>query len=189
MLGGGAFVLLWLPGGLLAKLLGLLGLIPENASAIDNVVYGLLMLGAMAAIVALYVLQKRRYGWTGSIASLIAFVGLASAVVGLVIGYGATGPAGDPVLALEGLLFGGGLLASTVGIIALGILTIALRRVPWWCGVALIVGSPLFVLLGLPLLSEVGGVALVPVGLGWVLVGYAILRAAGRQTERPPRAQ
>jgi hypothetical protein len=103
--------------------------------------------------------------------------------------FGATGSAGDPFLALVTLLFDMGLLAASAGIIALGVVTIARGTLPWWCGVALIAGSPLSVLFGLAFIGLLGEVVMVPVGLGWVVVGYAVFRAAARLRERPARVR
>ncbi len=189
MVGGVAFLLLWLPGEFLVKLLRPLGLLPENISATDNVVHVLLMLGAMAAIAALHLLQRQRYGWTGAAASLAAFVGLALLATAMVVGYGATGPAGDPFLALLSFLSGVGLLTATVGIVALGIVTMAQGMLPWWCGAALIAGSPPSVFLCVVFLGLLGGAAMVPVGAGWALVGYAVFRAGGRRTQQPSRVR
>jgi hypothetical protein len=89
-----------------------------------------------------------------------------------------------------------GVLAATVGIVGLGIVTISAGVLPRWCGIAIIAGSPpgvgiLFVYL-IPLgmagiLPGVVGWALV--GLPWVVVGYAIFRAAARRTEQAARVR
>ena len=102
-----------------------------------------------------------------TLASLMAFVGVA----------------------LSGLLFYTeaflipvvGLLLATLGLIVLAIVTIAAKVVPWWVGVALIAGSPPFVYLWVfPWL----------LGVPWVVVGYAIFRAAGaRLPEQPSRVR
>ena len=55
-------------------------------------------------------------------------------------------------------------------------MTVVLRVLPGWGGVALIVG-------GLSL--ELAALA----GVAWATVGYAIFRAAGRRTERPSRVR
>jgi hypothetical protein len=76
-----------------------------------------------------------------------------------------------------------GLVLATVGIIALGIMITAAEMLPWWCGVSLVLGSPLlgfvFLVLGL------GGF----LGVPWAVVGYAIFRAATRQSQQPLRVR
>jgi len=69
-----------------------------------------------------------------------------------------------------------GAITVPVGLVALGIATIAAGALPWWCGAAL-VASPMFALLG-----PTGGVPL-------VLVGFAIFLAGTRQTQHPSRVR
>jgi hypothetical protein len=68
-----------------------------------------------------------------------------------------------------------GVLLATVGLVALGLVTINMgaRVLPWWCGVALIGGSPPSAFLGRPL------------GGAWTLVGYALFRASTHRQMRP----
>ena len=56
--------------------------LPEGISFLQSVLDVLLVLGATAAIVALHALQRERYGWTGTVASLTAFTGVALILVG-----------------------------------------------------------------------------------------------------------
>ena len=147
----------------------------------------LLLVGVMAAIAALHALQRERYGLPGALASLAPFLGLALVVSSFILHWS------NQIIEIEGflVLIGVGALLMTVGVVALGITTIAARVLPRWCGAALIVGSPLFVLLGVGL-SMHGlfvDVALVPIVVAWALVGYAIFRAAGRRSERPSRVR
>jgi len=138
------------------------------------VVLVLFLLSVMAVIVALHLLQRERYGYAGALASALAS---AAAFVGVVlIFWGFTGlPSfgGDVLLEVVGMLVG------TIGIVALGIFTLAAGVLPWWCGVALIVGNPLL------------GVILFfgrwPVEVLWVVVGFAVFRAATRLPEQPSR--
>lgn len=109
-------------------------------------------------------------------AAFAAFAGLVMLAVYLIAGYGAEGPESDPFLAFLNFLLLAGLLLTTVGLVALGIATIRAGVLPWWCGAALIAGSPAA---GIGLSSfmwVVGDAALVPVGIAWMLVGYAVLR-------------
>jgi hypothetical protein len=84
------------------------------------------------------------------------------------------------------------LVVATVGLLALGMVTITERVLPWWCGAALIVGSPLGVALGILLLWPLGldeTAIVLPLGVGWLVVGYAIFLAGSRQDERPSRVR
>ena len=140
----------------------------------------LLMVGAMAAIVALHALQSQHYGRLGTGASLAAFVGLAMYLVGAGVAYARDNFfLGFPATAFLGVL---GLLLATVGLIVLGVVTMNARVLPWWCGVALIAGTPL---MGFFLAIWIGGL----LGVVWLVVGYAVFRAAGRSTERPSRVR
>ncbi len=135
-----------------------------------------LLVGAMAAIAAiaaLHVLEGNGVLHKGALvaSSVVAFVGVALILVG------------ELGLSMNSLFYG--LLVASLGILALGIATIAARVLPWWCGVALIAGSPLgmFVMMMVSvMLSAMGGVA-------GMLVGYAILRAAARRHEQPSRVR
>lgn len=177
ILGGVAWVALWSAGGLLGKLLRPLGVLSENMFFADNIVFVALFLGVAAVVAALYVLHRRRYGWVGTLAAFATLAALLMLTVFVVAGYGAEGPAGDPFPILLNFFLSTGLLLTSVGLLALGIATIRAKVLPWWCGVALIVGSPPA---GIGLSSFMwvaGNAALVPVGIAWILVGYAVLRA------------
>jgi hypothetical protein len=152
---------------------------PRSLGYIISVFLVLLALGAMAAIEALHILQRERYGLLGTLAFLVAFVGVAMIFVGELPNV--VNPGAATLL----WLFLIGLLVATVGIIAYGMVTIGTGVLPWWCGVALIAGSPLvgFLLyLFLPLEDLL-------LGAPWALVGYAIFRASTRQTERQSRVR
>ena len=141
-----------------------------------------LMVSAMTAIVALHALQRQRYGLPGTVASSAAFVGLAMYLLGAGIAYYARD---DFFLTFRDTTFlvALGLLLTTLGLIALGIVTINARVLPWWCGVALMAGNPLvgFFLAAIWL----GGL----LGVPWLVVGYAIFRAAERRLEPPSRVR
>ena len=148
------------------------------ASPLASPAIHLLMVGALAAIVALHVLQNQRYGLPGIVASLAAFVGLTMYLLGAGIAYARD----DFFLAFGDTMFLVvlGLLLATLGLIALAIVTINGRVLPWWCGVALMAGNPL---VGIFLAIWFG----VLLGVPWVVVGYAIFRAAKRGPELPSR--
>ena len=134
------------------------------------------------AIAALHVLHRERegYSWPGTLASLASFIGLALIIVSW-------------PLKLKTMLFlDAGLGLATVGLLALGVVTISERVLPWWCGAALIVGSPLGVVFGMGFLWPLGldeMAIILPLGLGWIVVGFAIFRAGGRVSEQPSRVQ
>jgi hypothetical protein len=143
----------------------------------------LLAAGALAAtpsIAALYALDGNLYGRVVFLAALVAFVGL-----GMEFVYMLSVASGISLPAVNDDLFYLGLFVGTLGLLALGILTLTARWtvtaqvLPWWCGAALLAASPSFAYLLVP-----GAV----VGAAWVVVGFAIFRA-GRRTERPPRVR
>ena len=177
MAGGIAFVATTLSLGAVANRLGL-GLNDESVALI----YALLPLVAVvavASIAARYVQEGQRRGWLALVASLVAFIG-----IGMVFVYVLTVLLGllDFSVTEEFALLG--VLLATVGLVALGLVTINIgaRVLPWWCGVALIVGSPPFAFLGRPW----GGVLL---GGAWTLVGYALFRAGTHRQTRPSRVR
>ena len=152
----------------------------------ENVFFLFLVLGAMAAIVAiaaLAVLERQRWksAWM-LVASLVAFVGVALILVDVL-----------SILALQEeppavvWLFFVGLLVSTLGLVALGILVIVFEVLPWWGGAALIAGSPLVALLLWRLLLLRLPVDLT--GVVWAVVGFAVWLASRRRTERPARVR
>jgi hypothetical protein len=176
------------------------GLVEERLAEylyyMSSISYGfvavLLPLGAMAAIAALHALQRQCYGLRGAVVSLTAFVGLALATGALAVGVTSTDP--DVDVLFNALLIG--LLVATVGIVLLGGLTIAMGMLPRWCGLALMAGSPVGVFVTMLPSAALGGAF--PLGgafqaLGgvpWVVVGYAVFRAAGaRLSEQPSRVR
>lgn len=76
-----------------------------------------------------------------------------------------------------------GVMLVGLGGVGLGVATIAARALPWWCGVALMLGSFGFAFAAL--FGELWGVV---VGSAWALVGYAVFGAANR-SQRPSRVR
>jgi len=189
-------------GGVLYAGVGLLvGRLAEELVSIGNIGYVfivvLLPLGAMAAILALYGLHRERYGRAGLVLCLTAFLGLALATGALTLGVLATYPISafpDSAWIFSWLLLYGALIA-TVGLVLLGDLSVARQILPRWCGVALVAGSPLGVLLTMVPSEALAGGSLIGRafqalgGVLWVVVGYYIFRAAGRRSERPSRVR
>ena len=113
---------------------------------------------------------------TGTLVSLVAFVGL---VLLLISGLG-------DVLRLYWYITSPllDIMLVALGGIGLGVVTIAARVLPWWCGVALIVGSLGFA--PASLLGELWGAL---VGVAWAVVGYAVFREAVHQAEQTSRVR
>ncbi len=133
----------------------------------------------MVAIAALHAIQRRHYGSPGALASLAAFVG-----VGMSVGGNLVGELALAMAQVVMLLLVVGILAASVGIVGLGIVTLEARVLPRWCGVALIAGSPPAVGLEFMFSGLLGAAGILPgeivwalVGVPWVLVGYALFRA------------
>ena len=177
MVSGALYVsaeLLNLPGGG-ALWRSYYGFLPGGGSLFFNA----LLVGAMAAtlaIAALYALRRDIYGVLGTLSSVAAFVGVALTL---------WGELGSPVAAVLGLL------VESVGVLALGLVSMAVGELAWWCGVALIVwGWALVFLLLLPMMGVLappfpvswGGVL---AGVSWIVVGFGVFRAARRGTEQP----
>lgn len=149
---------------------------------LEPMFFVLLALGAMVAIAALHALQRERYGLPGMLASLTVFIGV---VVILGSNLGLTGGLPWPLPERISIV---GVLVAALGMVALGIATIAARVLPWWCGVALIVGGIGFVGPMLAL-SWTGFFMGLLAGVAWALVGYALFRAGTRQTQQPSRVR
>jgi hypothetical protein len=143
--------------------------------------FNALLVGAMVAtlaIAALYALRRDIWGVLGTLSSVAAFVGVALTLLGEL---------GSPVAAVVGLL------VESVGVLALGVVSMAVGELAWWCAVALIVwGWALVFLLLLPMMGVLappfpvswGGVL---AGLSWIVVGFGVFRAARGRTEQPQR--
>jgi hypothetical protein len=135
-------------------------------------------MAATLAIAALYALRRDIWGVLGTLSSVAAFVGVALTLLGEL---------GSPVAAVVGLL------VESVGVLALGVVSMAVGELAWWCAVALIVwGWALVFLLLLPMMGVLappfpvswGGVL---AGLSWIVVGFGVFRAARGRTEQPQR--
>jgi Ca2+/Na+ antiporter len=158
---------------------------PRSSGYVELAFFVLLVFGAMVALASLHAIQWHRYGLLGTLAFLVAFVGVAMMFVSefrsliMALWQGSPGAGGVSWLFIIGLL------VATVGLIAYGVTTITASALPWWCGLALIAGSP-FVGLFLYLFSPVEDSLL---GVPWVLVGFGIFRAATHLPEHPSRVR
>jgi hypothetical protein len=182
-------------GGLAATTLGLLYVLQAWGMTLDstamallkghyeNPVTNMLLVGVLAAIMALHIIQKQYYGRWGILVFLGAIVGVAMILV-------------DQLLVAFSLLFVIGLLVATVGIIALGAVTLSAGVLPRWCGVALLAGSPPGVGILFVFFTPLGMTGILPgeifwalLGIPWIVVGYAAFRAASRGTVRSARVR
>jgi hypothetical protein len=158
---------------------------PGSSGYVVLACFDLLVFGAMVALASLHAIQRERYGLLGTLAFLLAFVGVAMIFVSelrsliLALWQGSPGAGGVSWLFIIGLL------VATVGLIAYGVVTITASVLLWWCGAALLAGSPL-VGLFLYLFSPVEESL---VGVPWAVVGYAVFRTGGTRVEQPSRVQ
>ena len=168
----------------------------------------LFLLSEMAAIVALHLLQKgrERYGRKGAVASATALVGMALTVGGYILSrrFGFSGVIFlerlGTTLSIERLgttMFLVGVLVAAIGIAALAMATLGVAIdtpqaavLPWWVWAALMAGNPLlgvFILVVTNhLVSPIGSWL---VAVPWIVVGFAVFRAAGRRNEQPSRVR
>ena len=145
----------------------------------ENPVATMLLVGVLAAIATLHVIQKGHYGKSGLFTSVAAFAGVAMVVVG-----GFAGELAPTTTSVAIALLVGGALAASVSIAGLGVVTISAGVLPQWCGIALIAGSPLgvgtlFMFSTPPVTARIlpGEIGWALAGIPWALVGYAIFRA------------
>jgi hypothetical protein len=154
---------------------------PGSSAYVSLAFFDLLVFGAMVALASLHAMQRQRYGLLGTLAFLVSIVGVAMIFVGEFRSFVIGVMQGSPGAAAFSWLFIIGLLVATVGLIAYGALTISAGELPWWCGAALLVGSPL---VGLFLYLFAEGLLL---GVPWTVVGYAIFRAGATRVEQASR--
>jgi hypothetical protein len=186
-------------GGVASATLGLLYVLQARGVTLDstekalqkgnyeNPVLTVLLVGVLIAIAALHVIQRRDYGMQGALSSLAAFVGVAMTVGGNLLGELIPTPVMTSVAII---LLGVGALAASFGVVGLGIVTITAQVLPRWSGVALIAGSPPAVGLEFMFLSLAWpGAFWTLVGVPWLVVGYAIFRAAARRSVQPSRVR
>ena len=190
-------------GGLAATTLGLLYVFHAWGMTLDftamalqrghyeTPVANMLLIGVLAAIAALHFVQRRNYGGWGALTSVAAFTGIAMVVAGNLMGELAPTTA-----AVNIVLLVLGVLAATVGIVGLGIVTISVGVLPRWCGIAIIAGSPPGVGILFLFFTPLGMVGILPgevgwalAGIPWIVVGHGVFRAARRGTVRPTRVR
>ena len=179
-------------------------------NSLDVLTGVVLAFGAMVTVTCLHVLQRGRYGWRGTIFFLIGFVGLLLAFNGGIRNFFQTildrdGPLVLQYLSLDIYMDEFSLLIASIGILGLGVLTIVDRVLPWWCGVALIAGSPIALVVEYLLVESLVWTLLpstrygppglmnalpwVLLAVPWIVVGYAIFRAKSYLPEQPLRVR
>jgi hypothetical protein len=156
----------WIASSLLAAALAS-GRSPQDLgfASLDEGLYVVAVAGTMGGIVGLHVRQAPSYGRLGTAGFLATFTGTALLLVGLVLSF-AMGSVFERTL-LDYML-GLGLWAALLGFMALGAATLRLGVLPRWCGVLLVICTPLAIALG----DYGGGTVL---GLLWLAVAYALL--------------
>jgi hypothetical protein len=190
-------------GGLAATILGLLYVLHAwgitldfTAKALQKGGYeapfaNMLFVGVVAAVVALHLIQRRSYGRLGALASASAIGGIAMVVIGFLV----SGLTSDAAFFFGIGLLTVGVVVGSTGIVLLGIVTITARVLPRWCGIALIAGSPpsvgiLFLFIGGALAGILPGeIGWALAGIPWIVVGFAVFRAATLQTRQPSRVK
>ena len=133
---------------------------------------------AVAAIAALFI--RTRYGKLAVLASVGSWVGLALTSISLPFVIQNF----DALLPAFTLLIGGLVLIVALG--TLVVLSIATNVLRWWGSVALVVGPLIFYFASTVFFSQSVNSL---IGVAWMIVGYAIFRAATRQTRQPSRVQ
>lgn len=174
MAGSVVFALVLLLRPWLARVVAQFGLI-GFAEAVTLPMFFLLFVVVIVAIVAIVALVRGTP--EGGVDVLLAgggsLVGVVLVFVGFLLGF-----LGIVVIPL-------GVLVATGGLVLLATLTIRTSTLPWWGGVALAVGVIPIILIILPFSTLVDSL----VGVPWIVVGYAIFRAATRQAQQPSRVR
>jgi hypothetical protein len=133
---------------------------------------------AVGAIAAL--LRRTRYSKLAVPASVGSWAGLALTSISLpfvIQDFDALIPAFTLLI---------GVLVLIVALGTLVVLCIATNVLRWWGSVALVVGPLIFYFASTVFFSpSVNSL----IGVAWIMVGYAIFRAATRQTQQPSRVQ
>ena len=152
---------------------------PKSSAYVSLAFFVLLAFGAMVALASLHAIQRHRYGLLGTLSFLVAIVGVAMIFASEFRSLIMALRQGSPGAAGVSWLFIIGLLVAAVGLIAYGAVTITVGELPWWCGVALLAGSPFVGLFVYPFYEGLLW------GVPWTVVGYSIFRAVSPRSGRP----
>ena len=146
-----------------------IGLMPQTevfSGTLDyilEVVFIIALVATIFGLIGLHSIAQNHYGTAGTIGFWLAVIGTGlmtiSAIATLFAGENSLG------FAFLGGVFIGGVLFTIIGYIVLGIMVLRGKVLPFWGGLALILGFPLSMFL-----SPLGGGILF--GLGWLGVGY-----------------
>src|SRR5829696_5307752 len=179
-------------GGVASTMLGLLCVLPTGGVALgssenallkgnyENPVLTTLLVGVLAGIAAMHVLQRQHYSLPGALVSPVALFGVA-----MTVGANLLGELVPTMAQLAIILLIVGVLAAFIGVAGLGIVTMNTRVLPRWCGVALVI----FGFLGLPAMLSGGnslGVTGAALGAGRL---RPLFQAGARLSERPSRVR
>jgi hypothetical protein len=154
-----------------------LSFVPDVLGAVLFIVA---LLGQLAGMVGLYLLQRVHDGRLGTVGSLVALVGFVLLPISIV-SLRFVGEMGGIVLVLA-LLIAAALIAFFIGQVLSGIAILRMRRLPTWFGVLLIVG---LIIPGILLGIGQTLIGILAYGIFWILVGYALLSTGDAQAHRP----
>ena len=153
----------------------------EEVYATYGKVFFLVYLLFLIGMVGLRARVGEHIGRSGKLAFRLAFVGLAMNLAGNVGDYWL----GEKVLGqpMWGISFTIGTLVGTlvymVGSVMLGRAILRTTVLPRWAGWALIVAPTLGIVLGLFVVIHLPSALVLPVGLGWIMIGYALWSGKG----------
>ncbi len=148
----------------------------EEVYATYGKVFLLIYLLFMIGLVSLHARISGRAGRLEERGFRVALLGLVMNLIGNVADYWL----GEEVLhqPLWGMSFAIGTLLGTlvyiVGSVLLGVAILRTRVLPRWSGWTLIIAPTLGIVLGLWLVRHLPSGLVMPVGLGWILLGYAL---------------
>lgn len=179
-------ILIFRPMGVLGPLYGLF-----------IALWGLSWLLVLGGLVGLHARQANVYGRVGAAGFAIAFVGgLVIAVLSFVY---AKSPVPGPYAWGDGSGFGIAILVWEVGLLVVGIATLRAGALPLpWRALPLaiflvfpfsIMLTPLMLVAGLESEFFYSGVPRILTGIGWILLGYALLSKSGESVRRPASAR
>ena len=158
-----------------------LSLVPDF---LDAVLFILALLGQLAGMAGLYMLQSvrdRRLGTAGASVALGGFILFLVILVSLDV----VGQMGGIVIVLA-LLLAASLVAFFIGLVLSGIAILRTRPLPNWFGVLLIVG---LIIVGILLGIGQTLIGVIAYGVFWILVGYALLSIGNAQANRATDAR
>ena len=158
-------------GGVAFMMDGLLGLPNKDAQYLD-VIFVVALVFVLVGLAGFHALQKGSYGRIGRAGFYTVVIATSAQILGLVVLLSGSA-------ALEWLIPIGS-LAVLIGFVLYGVATLQARVLPRWCGVGLIVGLPVTIVLG-----EIWGS--VAFGLLWLALGYTLWSRREATVQQPMR--